>query len=155
MKIVQINATCGTGSTGKICAAIGDLLSQSGIDNRIFYTSGVQEHPKGVRYADDLYIKTQALRSRLLGNYGLNSHRATAKLISRLTEFAPDLVVLHNLHAHNCDLEMLFGYLKKEKKKIVWVFHDCWAFTGYCSHYDMIGCWLLRLSSLKLIELLA
>lgn len=140
MKIVQINATCGIGSTGKICAAIGALLSQSGIDNRIFYTSGVQEHPKGVRYADDLYIKTQALRSRLLGNYGLNSHRATAKLISRLTEFAPDLVVLHNLHAHNCDLEMLFGYLKKEKKKIVWVFHDCWAFTGYCSHYDMIGC---------------
>ena len=140
MKVVQINATCGTGSTGKICAVIGDLLSQRGIDNCIFYTSGVRAHPKGVRYADDLYIKTQALRSKLFGSYGLNSHRATAKLISKLTEFAPDLVVMHNLHSHNCNLEMLFRFFKERKQKLVWVFHDCWAFTGYCPHYDMVGC---------------
>ena len=32
MKIVQINTTCGVGSTGKICVGISEVLADKGID---------------------------------------------------------------------------------------------------------------------------
>ena len=50
------------------------------------------------------------------------------------------IVHLHNLHGHNVHLGILFSYLKEKHLKIFWTFHDCWAFTGYCPHFDMIGC---------------
>lgn len=140
MKVVQINATCGVGSTGKICVAISELLGEQNIENYIFYTLGTSQHIKGVKYADKKYIKMQALKSRVFGNYGFNSKTITAKLIKQLDAIKPDIVHLHNLHAHNCNLETLFTYFKKEKTKLFWTFHDCWAFTGYCPHFDMIGC---------------
>jgi glycosyltransferase involved in cell wall biosynthesis len=37
-------------------------------------------------------------------------------------------------------LGLLCTYLKEKKIKVFWTFHDCWAFTGYCPHYDMAGC---------------
>jgi glycosyltransferase involved in cell wall biosynthesis len=57
-----------------------------------------------------------------------------------LDRVKPDVVLLHNLHGHNVHLRGLFDYLKKEKIKVIWTFHDCWAFTGYCPYYDMAGC---------------
>ena len=39
MKIVQINATCGVGSTGKICVGISQLLNENNIENYILYSS--------------------------------------------------------------------------------------------------------------------
>ena len=39
MTVVQINAVC-TGSTGKICLAISDLLTRQGAENYIFYADG-------------------------------------------------------------------------------------------------------------------
>lgn len=140
MKVVQINATCGAGSTGKICVAISELLDKQNIENYVFYTQGNSQHKNGVKYADKKYIKMQALKSRVLGNYGFNSKLATKKLIAQLSQIKPDIVHLHNIHAHNCDLELLFKYFKREKIKLFWTFHDCWVFTGYCPHFDMIGC---------------
>lgn len=140
MKLVQINTTCGSGSTGKICVAVSKLLTEKGIENYILYTSGDSAYPLGRRYMKPLEVKLQALQSRIFGNYGFNSTGATRKLISVLDEIRPDIVHLHNLHGHNCDLQMLFQYLKEKRTKIFWTFHDCWAFTGYCPHYDMAGC---------------
>lgn len=141
MKIVQINSTCGAGSTGKICVAISDLLTEKGIENYILYTIGRSNHPNGIRYMSDLEVKIQALKSRLMGNYGFQSKAATKRLIADMDRIAPDIVHLHNLHSHNVHLGMLFTYLKENKIKIFWTFHDCWAFTGYCPHYTMVGCY--------------
>lgn len=140
MKLVQINTTCGSGSTGKICVAISRLLTERGIENYILYASGDSDYPLGRKYMKSLDGKLQALRSRVFGNFGFNSETATRKLISMLEEIQPDIVHLHNLHGHNCNLQILFTYLKKKKIKVFWTFHDCWAFTGYCPHYDMAGC---------------
>ena len=140
MKLVQINVTCGSGSTGKICVAVSDLLTSRGIENHILYAFGQSDHPLGRRYMTPLEVKFQALKSRIFGNYGFNSKGATGRLLAALDEIQPDIVHLHNLHGHNCDLQMLFSYLKKKRIKMFWTFHDCWAFTGYCPHYDMIGC---------------
>lgn len=140
MKIVQINALCKTGSTGKICADISKFLVQNNIENYIFYSLANGGDENSIKFTSKNYIKLQALKSRIFGNYGLNSKRATKKLITEISKIDPDIVHLHNIHSHDVNLELLFNYLKATNAKIIWTFHDCWAFTGYCTHFDMIGC---------------
>jgi len=141
MKVVQINATCGAGSTGKICVAVSELLSNKGIENYIFYTWGNSNHSTGIKYASNLYIKSQALVSHVFGKYGFYSKSATKRLISYLEKIKPDIVHIHNIHGHDCNIEMLFNYLKDHKNiKIYFTFHDCWLFTGYCPYFDMVDC---------------
>ena len=139
-RIVQINATCGSGSTGKICVAVSELLHDQGIENYIFHASGESKYPLGKRYMNSREVKIQAMKSRIFGNYGMQSKAATRRLLQHLDAVGPDIVHLHNLHGHNVHLGLLFGYLKEKKIKVFWTFHDCWAFTGYCPHYDMVGC---------------
>ncbi len=140
MKVVQINATCGIGSTGKICVGISQVLSERNIENYILYSSKSNGYELGIKCSDDKYIKLQALKSRILGNYGFNSKKATRKIIDELERIAPDIVHLHNIHGHDCDLEILFTYFKEKKTKLIWTFHDCWTFTGYCTYFDMSKC---------------
>ncbi len=140
MKVVQINAVCGTGSTGKICVAISELLTKKDVENYILYSQGDSDYPFGIKYMSTKEIRLQAIFSRVFGNYGFNSRGATKRLIAHLEHIQPDAVHLHNLHGHNCNLTMLFKYFKRKGIKLYWTFHDCWAFTGYCTHYDLIGC---------------
>lgn len=140
MKIVQINTVCGKGSTGKICVDISKLLTEKGIENYILYSSGESDYPLGIKHTSDKYIKLQALKSKIFGNYGFNSHIATKKLIKKLEKIKPNIAHLHNIHGHNVNLEMLFDYFRKNSIKVYWSFHDCWAMTAYCPHFDMIGC---------------
>lgn len=140
MKVVQINATCGIGSTGKICVGISELMTAYGIENYILYSSRTNGYPLGIRCSNDRYVRIQALKSRIFGNYGFNSTRATQKIIRELERIEPDLVHLHNIHGHDCDLESLFSYFQQKKTKLVWTFHDCWAFTAYCPHFTMMKC---------------
>ncbi len=140
MKIVQINAVCSKGSTGKICLSVSKLLDEKNIENYIIYSGPDDNIPNAFSCAGRPYIKLQALKSHIFGNYGFNSYIETKKIISKLNEINPDIVHLHNLHGHNCNLKMLFEYFKQNKTRLFWTFHDCWAFTGYCPHYDMIGC---------------
>jgi len=140
MNVVQINATCGAGSTGKICVAVSRLLTEKNIENYILYTLGSSDYPFGIKYSNDIQTKLGALSSRIFGNYGFNSKKATKNLISELDRISPDIVHLHNLHAHNCDLDSLFKYFKSKNTKLFWTFHDCWSFTGYCPYFDMVNC---------------
>lgn len=152
MKIVQINTTCGIGSTGKICTGISFLLTESGTPNHILYSSRGNDDPLGIRCSDDFYVKIQALKSRIFGNYGFNSQKATQKMIAELERIKPDIVHLHNIHGHDCDLEMLFRYFKEQNTKLIWTFHDCWAFTGYCTHFTMKKCDQWRIQCSKCIQ---
>lgn len=140
MKVVQINATCGVGSTGKICLAISQMMTTASITNYILYTQGKSDYPLGIKYSNKAYMKMQALKSRICGNYGFNSQLATVRLIKELDRIAPDVIHIHNIHGHDCDLSMLFQYIKKKNIKVVWTFHDCWAFTGLCTHFDFARC---------------
>lgn len=140
MKIVQINVTCGVGSTGKICLAVSELLNERGIENYVLFSEYESDYKNAIKYADTKALKIEALKSRVFGNYGFNSKSITKNLIAHLKRISPDVVHLHNLHGHNCDLKELIKYLAENKIKVFWTFHDCWAFTGYCTHFDMIGC---------------
>ena len=140
MKIVQINATCGVGSTGKICEGISKVLVDDSIENYILYSSKTNGYKLGLPCSSDKEIKLQALKSKILGNYGFNSYAATKRIINELSRIQPDIVHLHNIHGHDCNLKILFKYFRENQTKLVWTFHDCWAFTGYCPHFTMIRC---------------
>lgn len=139
MKVVQINATCGIGSTGKICVGISQILNAENMENYIL-CSRTNGYPLGIACSDNRYIKIQALKSRVLGNYGFNSKEATRKMIAQLEIIQPDIVHLHNIHGHDCNLEMLFSWFRKNNIKLIWTFHDCWAFTAYCAYYTAANC---------------
>ena len=140
MRILQINSTCGIGSTGKICVGISQLLNEHNVENYIIYSCLGNGYSLGIPCSNKIYIKFQALKSRILGNYGFNSALLTKKIIAEIERIQPDIIHLHNIHGHDCNLEILFEYLKSKKIRLVWTFHDCWAFTGYCTHFASAGC---------------
>jgi glycosyltransferase involved in cell wall biosynthesis len=140
MKIVQLNATYGAGSTGKIALSVSELLDKENIENYVLYSSGNCDKSNGIKYTTPKSIKFQTLISRVLGNYGFEAKRTTKGLVAHLEKIKPDILHIHNIHSHDCNLEILFKYIKANNIKTYWTFHDCWAFTGYCPHFDMIGC---------------
>ena len=140
MKVVQINAVCGVGSTGTIALDLGELMTENNIENYILYTCRNSNHPLGIKYSTTFYRRINAVLAKVFGNYGFNSYLSTFKLIRLLKKIEPDIVHLHNIHSHDFNLSIIFKYLKKTGVRVIWTFHDCWAFTGYCMHFDNIGC---------------
>lgn len=140
MKVVQINSVCGSGSTGKICVSISELLTSKGIENYVLHATDGCQYGLGEQYMSSSQVKIQALKAKVFGNYGFQSKAATKRLLAKLEEISPDIVQLHNLHGHNVHLGMLFSYLKEKKIRTFWTFHDCFAFTAYCMYFDMAHC---------------
>ena len=62
-------------------------------------------------------------------------------LLHFIDRFKPDLIHLHNLHGYYINIRLLFNYIKRHNIPVVWTLHDCWAFTGHCTHFDYIGCY--------------
>lgn len=140
MKIVQLNAVCGVGSTGVIALEISKMLTKHGVENYILHTGGNSDYHLGINYSSNFSKKLSSVKAKVFGNYGFNSHIATRKLISILDDIKPDIIHLHNIHSHDLNLDIFFKYLNQMGVRVVWTFHDCWAFTGYCTHFDLIGC---------------
>lgn len=140
MKVVQINATCGSGSTGKICVSVSELLNENGVENYILYSLGNSTHNNSIKFSTTPIRYIQTVLEKISGRYGFCNYISTAKLINQLKKLSPDIVHIHNIHSHDVNLDTLFQYLKKYKIKVFWTFHDCWAFTGGCAHFDGIGC---------------
>lgn len=78
--------------------------------------------------------------NRIFDREGLSSRRATKALIRHIEELKPDVISLHNIHDHYLNYELLFRYLNETDIKVVWTFHDCWAFTGHCFHFVTKDC---------------
>lgn len=141
MKILQINTEATMGSPGRIACDLGKVLKENGHDTVIAYGRG--EPPKdlkSIKITSDLDVKIHALKSRILDNVAFNSKKSTKEFIKKIEEYNPDIIHLHNLHGYYINIEILFNYLKKSNKHVVWTLHDCWAFTGHCSHFDYVGC---------------
>lgn len=143
MKVFLINSVCGTGSTGSMVADLAQLLQKHGHCVRVGFgigqAGGVSEGT-AFRFQHRLGYYWHNLLSRLTDHAGLYSKAQTKHLIRMIREFDPDIVHLHNLHGYYVNHELLFRYLADSGKQIIWTLHDCWAFTGHCTHYGMIGC---------------
>ena len=73
-----------------------------------------------------------------LQDYG--SVIATYELIHKIKKIKPDIIHLHDIVGWYINIGILFKFLKKYNKPIVWTFHDCWAFTGRCIYFDAAKC---------------
>lgn len=140
IKIVQINANAGRASTGKICTSISRLLDDEGIENYILYSLVGDGRNNSIRYANPIFRKLQSLYEKVTGNFGFGAFFTTKKLINYLESINPTIIHLHNIHSHDCDLALLFRYIRKNEIRVIWTFHDCWAFTGLCTHFDQVKC---------------
>ncbi len=147
MRVLLINAVCGTGSTGRICTDIAELLIAEGHECKIAYgREQAAEKFKSYSYriGNDLGVRLHGIGSRIFDNTGFYSTRATKKFIQWVKEYDPDVINLHNIHGYYINIKLLFDYLRESGKPVIWTLHDCWAFTGHCSHYTSAGCnkWL-------------
>ncbi len=141
MKVLQLNSVCGKGSTGRIATDIYDLLLSKGDECLIAY--GRDSAPEGVnsyKFNTDLGVKLHGVISRMNDRQGFLSNCATKKLIEKITEYSPDIIHLHNIHGYYLNIRLLFPFLAKYNKPIVWTLHDCWAVTGHCAYFSFAGC---------------
>lgn len=144
MKVLIINSVCGIRSTGRICTDLAQVLEAQGHECKVAYgRETVPEHLEkyAVRIGNNLSTKIDGIKTRLFDNAGFNSKIATKKFLKWVREYNPDLIHLHNIHGYYINIELLFKFLKELNKPVVWTLHDCWAYTGHCSHYLGDGCY--------------
>ena len=144
MKILQINSVCGIKSTGRICTDLAEILEKNGHEVKIAYGRDVvpDKYQKyAVRIGNDFDVKVHGLKSRLFDRHGFGSKKATKDFIEWVKEYDPDIIHLHNIHGYYINIEILFNYLKTCNKKSIWTLHDCWTFTGHCSHFSLANCY--------------
>jgi glycosyltransferase involved in cell wall biosynthesis len=140
-KLLQINITANWGSTGKIAESIGIAAMRAGWESYVAYGrwyNPSKSHLIKIGECFDKYF--HFVEQRIRDNEGLCSCRATRRLIRQIEEIKPDVVQLHNIHDHYLNYRILFGYLNQTSIKVVWTFHDCWAFTGHCFHFVTADC---------------
>lgn len=140
-RILFINSVC-NGSTGTICKNLYKAAEEAGHTCCIAYGRG--DAPDGfntIKIGNQLDIYLHVLKARLFDASGFGSKKATKNLIKQIEEFKPDVIHLHNIHGYYINIEILFNYLKKHPEiKKIWTLHDCWTFTGHCSHYTYRKC---------------
>ncbi|MDD3724331.1 MAG: glycosyltransferase [Bacteroidales bacterium] len=140
-KLLQLNTIVNSGSTGRIAEEIGQTAIAGGWKSFIAY--GRNDRPSQselIKIGNDWDIKMHGLQTRLFDRHGLGSRTATIELIGQIKEISPDIIHLHNIHGYYINIEILIQYLKEINTPVVWTFHDCWPFTGHCTHFTYVGC---------------
>lgn len=144
-KLLQINPVLRMNtSTGRIMQEIGDLAMEAGWESYVAYSKGrdglrestSQTVPVGNRFS----VAMHGLETRLFDRHGLASGGATREFVKRIQEIDPDIIHIHNIHGYFLNYQILFDYLSKAGKPVVWTVHDCWLYTGHCYYYTAVGC---------------
>lgn len=143
--LLQLNVTANWGSTGKIAEGIGLAAINRGWDSIIAYGRYMNpSHSQLIKVGSQADVYAHYLKTKLFDAEGLGSRHATKSLIKQIEDLCPDIIHLHNIHDHWLNYPLLFDYLNTIDTPIVWTFHDCWAFTGGCYHFENSGCYAWR-----------
>lgn len=138
-KLFQISIEVNANSVGKIAEQIGEAAMAEGWESYIAYARDNRPSKSHViKIGSRLGIYWHGLMTRLFDRHCLHSTRATKKLIKQMEEINPDVIQIQHIHGYFLDMRVLFDYLQCADKLVVWTFHDCWTFTGHCTHfYDL------------------
>lgn len=140
MRVLQINTVCGYGSTGRNVTELAQALVEQGDECHIAYGQGTTSYANSYKIGTRLENHLHNIQSRLFGKQGYYTRRGTRRLIQYIQTLQPDIIHLGNLHGNYLNLRILFEYLADSQIPVVWTLHDCWAFTGKCSHYTSAKC---------------
>lgn len=135
-RILYVNTVRG-GSHGRIADDLAAAARDAGYETRFAYGRG----PRSIdRIGGPIDGAAHLAATRLLDAHGFASARATRALIRRLRSDPPSLIHLHNIHGYYLHVGIFFEYLKSCGAPVIWTLHDCWAFTGHCSHFVRAHC---------------
>lgn len=143
MKVIQINAIYGSKSTGTIVREIQSCCREHGIECYVAYSIADRPDskvPNGYHIGNKLTVKWHALLSRVFGRQAYFNRFTTWLLIKWMGRIHPDIVHLHNVHSNYLHLNGLLRYLAKHDIATVVTMHDCWYYTGGCTHYTSVVC---------------
>lgn len=141
MRVLQINAVYGSGSTGRMVEEFHNYLKENKIESFVACAKGCDpSQPDQYSIGSSIDMKIHSLYARISGLQGYCSKKATRKLINYIRHCNPDVVHLGNLHSNFVNINMLFRFLGEEQIATVLTLHDCWFYTGKCSHYTADKC---------------
>lgn len=144
MTIIQINNTYGmSDSTGRSTKEIHSYFLKRNLNSYVFaacVNDSIEHGDHVIQYSSKFDRKLHAILSRITGMQGYYSRNVTKKLIDKMKEVEPDVVILRILHSNCINLPILFNYLAEQNIPTVLVLHDCWYFTGHCCYYTETGC---------------
>lgn len=143
MRILMINSVCGIRSTGRICTDLAVALEAQGHEVKIAYgRENVPEQYKrfSVKIGNKLSVRAHGALARVYDADGRGSVLATKRFVSWVKEYDPDVVHLHNIHGYYINTRILFDYLIKNNKRVIWTLHDMWSFTGHSGTCDAKKC---------------
>lgn len=131
------------GSTGKIMIGIGENAEKNAGYKSYYAFPGSKNN---INYKNSIVIcsephkKVAEKLAYYTGYRGIWMEIATLELLKKIDKIQPSIIHLHNLHDTYINLPMLFNYIKKNNIHVVWTLHDCWAFTGQCTHFVLAKC---------------
>lgn len=141
MKVLQINSKVNVGSVSRITEHIGLLVLENGWESYIAYGRNARKSSSTLlRIGNRFGIYLHYISSLLFDNEGLMSWLATKRFIRQIDIINPDIIHLQNIHGHYLNYPLLFDYLERCNKPVIWTFHDCWGVTGHCSHFELAKC---------------
>lgn len=140
--LFQISIEVNSGSVGRIAEQIGQTALKHGWKSYITYARNhLPSKSQTIKIGAKPGIYWHGIMTRLFDRHCLHSTRATRKLIRQIEQIKPDIIQLHHIHGYFLNMKVLFRYLSSVNTPVVWVFHDCWAFTGHCAYFDYAGCY--------------
>jgi len=141
LKVLQINVTANSCSHGRIADEISGLLIEKGHQAYLVYgrTANISKSVL-IKTGGKVDFLHHVLLTRLFDRHGFGSARSTEKSVELIKEIDPDLIHLHNVHGYYLNVSVLFRFLKDLNRPVIWTFHDCWPFTGHCSHFMYVNC---------------
>lgn len=142
MKLLQVNTTLSTGSTGRITERIGSVAIKNQIESYIGFGRGevTKSKSNAIAIGGKLDMLWHAFETMVFDRHGLASRLATNRFVKQLNFINPDVIHLHNIHGYYLNIDIFFKWLIEVKKPVVWTLHDSWPFTGHCTYFDNIGC---------------
>lgn len=136
MKIVIVNSSGKTSSTGKIAYGLYRKLTEAGNTCILAYGNDEEypDEPELIRITNQREIIFHNRVSYITGYEGKYSRKATKRLIKILEGFKPDIVQLYNLHGFYLNSFVLLEYLKKRNIPTVYSMLDEYPYLGCCCY---------------------
>lgn len=139
MKIVQLNTRYKSGGAASVAREIHQWINSNTEDESVFlFGRGKFDNDGKIKkITSDRSVYYAALTARFLGK---QVSVFDEKLVEEEIK-SSSIVHFHNLHGYYVDYKKIIDIVIRNKKPIVWTFHDIWPITGRCAPPNECNKW--------------